>query len=274
MTLPRIELCSPVQDKLEGYARANAATRPLIVATPGIYAGQTLALCGAGPSLADNLPTGADHVWACNSALPYLVARGCSVSAGVGIDQTAGLLNEWADPPAVPYYLASTVDPELVKHLRAHDRQCIFFHSYVGLVDEFEMYREAWPPAFCVTDGHTVIQRALILARWMGFAAVDVYGADCALRDGVTHANGVTAEDAYGPHVVMEGTIDGRLWRTRPDMLMAAVELARFARDDLGAVRLVGDTLPAALVDKPEAYLDDVCRRLAPGEPIPGESDG
>jgi len=263
----RIELRSPVQQHLRGYVLENVKTRPLIVASPGIYEGQSLALCGAGPSLATHLPEGTDHVWACNSALPYLVERGERVSAGVGIDQTPGLMAEWPDPPAVPYYMASSCDPVLIRHLRRHKRQVIFFHSAVGLEDEFDLYCRTWPPTWMVGKGHTVVSRALSLAKWMGFARVDVHGADCAFAAGnVTHANGTTADEAYHAPFWMEGEIDGRTWRTRPDMLMAAVELARYTQESEGTVRLVGDTLPAALLGKSEEFLDSVCKRLAPGE--------
>src|SRR3990167_2093685 len=91
-----IELASPVQDQLAGFVAANRRTVPLEVVREGVYAGQTVAICGAGPSLAHETIRGVDQVFACNSGLPYLVSRGVTVTAGVGIDQTPGLLREWA----------------------------------------------------------------------------------------------------------------------------------------------------------------------------------
>lgn len=270
-----IELRSPVQDRLKDYAEANRKTRPLVVAVPGIYAGKTLALCGAGPSLATANLNGReyDHVFACNSALPYLVERGVRVTGGVGIDQTPRLSEEWADPPAVPYYLASTVDPTLVAHLQAHGRTPIFFHSAVGFDGEWDYYCNAWPAMYMVGQGFTVLSRFLGLADWMGFERIDLYGADCAFGpDDVTHANGTLAKNAYVNPLIMAGEIDGRVWRTRPDMLMAAVELARRVRDSNGKYRLMGDTLPSALLDKDDAFLDLVCRSLAPGERPPANA--
>jgi hypothetical protein len=250
-------------------------TRPLVVAVPGVFAGKTLALCGAGPSLNDTWTSirEYDHVFACNSALPLLVERGVRVTAGVGIDQTPRLIEEWTDPPAVPYYLASTVDPTLVAHLQAHGRQPIFFHSTVGFDGEFEYYCDHWPPMYMVGQGFTVLSRFLGLADWMGFERVDLYGADCAFGpDDVTHANGTIATNAYVNPLIMAGEIDGRTWRTRPDMLMAAVELTRRVRNSDGKYRLVGDTLPSALLDKDDSFLDLVCRSLAPGERPPANA--
>lgn len=268
-----IELRSPVQGKMRGYIDENLKTRPLGVVLPDSYKGQTLALCGAGPSLRGVEFNGADHIFACNSALPYLVSRGVKVSAGVGIDQTPGLLEEWKYPPNVPYYVASSCDPALIKHLQAHDRQCFFFHNFVGLAnekgesDEYDYYCATWPTTYMVAQGYTVVSRFIGVAQWMGFEQIDIYGADHAFGpNDETHANGELATKAYINPLIMEGEIDGRMWRTRPDMLLAAVELVRRVRDSDGRIRLIGDTLPNALLDKDDAFLDQVCRTLAPDE--------
>jgi len=259
-------LTSPVQDHLAGFCAKNRMTVPLKVAVQDSFCGRTLALCGAGPSLSE-LTEDADHLFACNSALPYLVGRGVRVTGGVGIDQTPKLLGEWADPPAVPYMIASTVDPVLVKHLQAHGRDITFFHSLVGFPGELGAYRK-WPSTFMTFRGWNVVGRFIPVALWLGFERVDVYGADCAfIGDDVTHASGTTADEAYGGNVeVFTGEIDGRTWRTRADMLMAAVDLVRYAKMYPDRVRLIGDTLPNALMDKDEAFLDDVCRVVNPDE--------
>jgi hypothetical protein len=261
---------SPVQDQLAEFCRKNRETEPLVMAQMGAFKGQTLALCGAGPSLAEftNINS-VDQVFACNSALPFMVGRGQHVDAGVGIDQTPGLLDEWADPPDVPYYIASTVDPALTRHLLKHGRELRFFHSTVGFPDEIAAYKK-WPTGCLAFCGHNVVGRFLRVVPWLGFERVDIYGADCAFtRDDVTHANGTTADEAYGPTAVAVGEIDGREWRTRTDMLIAAVDLARTARDSNGCIRLMGDTLPNALMGKDDDFLDQVARPMAPGEVIP-----
>ena len=283
-----IELKSPVADKLRGYVDENLKTRPLIVSAADTYKGKTLALCGAGPSLRDADFNGCDYTFACNSALTYLWDKGVDVTAGVGIDQTPGLMEEWMDPPPVPYYVASSCDPALIKHLREHDRQCIFFHNFVGLMDEdgnsdeMAYYSATWPTMFMVAQGFTVVGRFLGVAQWMGFERIDIYGADHAFLStaergspagklDIAHANGDTAGVAYGRPILYEGEIDGRVWRTRPDMLLAAVFLAKRARDSGGTIRLMGDTLPNALLDKDDKYLDQICRALGPDELEAGE---
>ena len=272
-----IELKCPVEHKLRDYVDENLKTRPLIVVTPDSFKGKTLALCGAGPSLRDHEVTGTDYIFACNSALPYLVSRGVNVTAGVGIDQTPGLLNEWRYPPDVPYYVASSCDPALIQHLRANGRHCIFFHNFVGLqtdgvCDEFQHYCNTWPTTFMVGKGFSVVSRFIGVAQWMGFEHIDVYGADhCFGADDMAHATGESAKDAYGQPIIMDGEIDGRRFRTRPDMLLGAVDLARRARDSNGAIRLIGDTLPNALIEKDDKYLDQVARALGPDELAEGK---
>ena len=91
-----VEMHSPVADRLANYIAANRFTAPCVTLQPDTCQGRTLALCGAGPSLAKHVIEGVDDVWACNSALPYLTGKGVRVTAGVGIDQTPGLLREWA----------------------------------------------------------------------------------------------------------------------------------------------------------------------------------
>lgn len=267
-----IEMRSPVQDRLRGFIEENRQTDPLRMVQPNTNVGQTLAICGAGPSLRKHEIEGVDEVWACNSALPYLLGKGVKVDYGVGIDQTPGLLREWASAPDVPYLLASSCDPALVAHLKSAGRDIAFFHNAVGLEKELELYCETWPPGYMVGEGFMVTSRLVGLAWWMGFERVDLYGCDCALDGDVAHANGEVATEAYHNPLIMEGTTNGRTWRTRPDMLIGAVELVRRVQRSQGRIRLIGDTLPVALLGKSEDYLDQVARQIRPGDPIPEPS--
>ena len=271
-----ISLESPVAGEIRGFVEANRITDPENMVQPNTALGQTLALCGAGPSLRSLSFDKTDQLWACNSALPYLVEQGVDVTAGIGIDQTPGLLKEWSKPPDVTYYVASSCDPEMIAHLRAHNRKHQFFHNCVGFIDEWEWdeYCEHWPPGYMVGEGATVVSRAIGLAQWMGFERVDVYGADCAFgEDDLVHANGEGVSEAYGNPVLMQGEISGRMWRTRPDMLLGAVDLVRKTKKSEGRIRLMGDTLAVALLGKSEEFLTNVMRRLSPTEIETGELD-
>jgi hypothetical protein len=271
-----IELHSPVTDKLSGYISENRRA-DITMARQGQFAGKTAAICGAGPSLTGATITGADLVFACNSALPYLQSHGVKVDAAVGIDQTLGLLREWADPdPSIPYFVASSCDPATIAHLRLHECELFWFHNYVGVAGEPAIYG-TWPDGFMVGEGMTVVSRFIGLAQWMGIERLDIYGADCAFGpDDQAHANGENAEAAYGNPLVMVGKLppSPREWRTRPDMLRDAVHLVKRVRAANGTIRLMGDTLPVALLGKTDDYLDTVSRTLAPGEVPPAPSTG
>ena len=266
-TMP-VELRNPVEHLLGDYAAENKRLQAELGL--GMCVTRTVALCGAGPSLKRAKIKDADEVWACNSALPWMIGQGLPVDVGLGMDQTPELLREWSDPPDVKYYVASTCDPELVRHLHAHGRRVFFFHNAVGFADEIEHYH-SWPPGYIVGHGSTVVSRSIGLANWMGFHRVDLYGVDCAFDGDVVHANGDDYRAAYGNPVLLNAEIDGRVWITRPDMLMDAVDIVRIAKAAGGLIRFQDGTLPAALLDKDDAFLDSVSRRLSPGEsPQPG----
>jgi hypothetical protein len=178
------------------------------------------------------------------------------------------VLKEWPSAVAVPYLLASSVDPALVAHLRARDRAVTFFHNCTGVEGEIALYKQ-WPSTFMVTAGYSVVSRVVNLAFWMGYDRIDVVGADCEFGDDdLAHANGESATDAYGRPMVYEYTYPDRakVSRTRMDMLMDAVYLTRLSWQHEDRIRLIGDTLPAYLRTKDDAFLSTVCRQLSPEE--------
>lgn len=229
------------------------------MATPNMAAGRNLVLCGAGPSLKEHwsyyLGAGGvsrmpkTDVWACNSALTWLLEQGAYVTHGFGIDQTEGLLAEWASAPNVTYVLASTVNPKVVAHLRSHGRKVLWFHNFVGSTGEMALYKTIWPTSVMVGDGLNSVNRAMCLAQYMGYKTVTILGADCALGAGdVMHANGDGPEAHGATSVIMEGVIAGRTWVTKPDMIFSSVQMAKQAGVAFSRYKIVGDTLAGALV--------------------------
>jgi hypothetical protein len=225
--------------------------------------GRHLVICGAGPSLGSHWEhyLGTEgiarsvktDVWACNSALTWLYAKGAHVTHGFAIDQTEGMLAEWPDPPPVRYMLASTVNPKLTEHILGHGRRIVWFHNYVGSPEEIRLYTTIWPTAVMVGDGLNSVNRAMCLAQHMNYKRITVLGADCALGpDDVMHVNG-DGPTAHGATAVLmdmggtDATIGGRQWKTKPDMLFSAVAIARMAYSNSRFV-IVGDTFPNALI--------------------------
>jgi hypothetical protein len=164
--------------------------------------GQTVVICGAGPSLAEEaaewVPKG-DQVWGCNSAMPWLVENGHKCTHGLTIDQTADMLEEWNTAPDVKYILASTVHPHLTSFLLDKGRDIRFTHNFVGVKedpvswpDENGVERtESWEDwAYQVMyqgtvragSGLNAVTRAIDVALYMGFEKIIVLGADCCIR--------------------------------------------------------------------------------------------
>lgn len=248
---------------------------------------QHVIICGAGPSLAEHAaewcPQG-DEVWGCNSAATFLFDRGFPVTHALTVDQTAEMVNEWRSAPPLGYLLASTVHPHLTEYLMKRDRAILFFHNYVGLrkppvqVSDTEtlsyedwLYSTLYPACVRVGSGLNAVTRAVDLATYMGFGTITVLGADCALRfrrpipDVVggskahmkwlrkhvqLHADGGHAMASNSTPVTVHGDIDGRTWLTKPDMMITAVQLVALQKRMPTRLRLIGDTLPNALLHK------------------------
>lgn len=286
----------PLIDRITEYVRLQLLHCPTrMVVGEGEGTGKSLVICGAGPSLlehAGDYCTTADEVWACNSALPTLIANGHRVTHGLAVDQTPEMLSEWATAPDVDYLLASTVHVHLVDFLRMKGRRIRFFHNYVGIKKapvqwddehgvlkraEYEdwLYALLYPGTVRAGSGLNAVTRAIDVALVMGYETITVLGADCALRvtrpmpdcelgspehikwlteDVQMHADGGHALASNATMMTLSGDIDGRTWWSKPDMLISAEFLMRMARR-WPKIKLIGDTLPVALSTKDDAFL-------------------
>lgn len=266
-----------------------------LVAGVDTHQGKSVVICGAGPSLLEHAAeycATADEVWGCNSALPTLLAHGHRVTHGFAVDQTPEMVQEWRTAPDVEYLIASTVHVHLTEFLRMKGRRIRFFHNYVGIQKphvqwedatgtlkraEYEdwLYALLYPGTVRAGSGLNAVTRAIDVALAMGFDSITVLGADCALRvkrpmpdcaigspehlawlteDVQMHADGGHALASNATMMTLSGEIDGRLWTSKPDMLISAEFLVRMARR-WPKIRLVGDTLPNALMHKDDAFL-------------------
>lgn len=292
-----ITLENPVAHNFESYIGVNAASCERVV-QPHSAKGKHIVICGAGPSLRDHIADYADiadEVWGCNSALVWLANNGHRVTHGFTVDQTPHMLEEWGDTPDVEYYVASTVDPNLVELLNMRERRVSFFHNYVGIQKppvaapdpdnpgediilpyEDWLYMALFPEAPKLGSGMNTATRAVDLAIIMGAERITLLGADHALRisgpapdapagseehmrwlreETEMHADGGHALASEATPVTLEGEIDGRLWVTKPDMMLSAIFLVEMARCHKH-LEIIGDTLPGALMDKDDKFLD------------------
>jgi hypothetical protein len=250
---------------------------------------------------AAEIPSDVAEVWACNSALPYMVDHGHRVTHGFAIDQGDAMLasHEWGRALDVEYLLASSVHPKLVTHLRDAGRSLAFFHSFLGMPDpdgwtppadrpdvsyEMWLYTTIFPTGVQVGYGLNSVPRAICLALFLGFDEILIYGADCAcapdqapmpslgtpaytswMEQLAMYADGRCAIQ-YGEQAVMaEAVIEGRRWHTRPDMVISATMMVDLVRQH-PHITLVGDTLPNVLLQQDAAFFDDMPRLVGVGD--------
>lgn len=301
--LARCQLSLPDGEELYTFIKANAAHADTMV-QPDTGRGKRVAICGAGVSLAETaktIPNDVAEVWACNSALPYMVDHGYRVTHGFAIDQGVAMLadHEWGRALDVQYLVASSVSPKLVQHLRDAGRALTYFHSFLGLPDppdwtppadrpdvsyEMWLYTTIFPTGVQVGYGLNSVPRAICLALFLGFDEILVYGADCAcapdqapmpsletpeyeawMRNLVMYADGRTAIQ-YGAQAVMaEAVIDGKRWHTRPDMVISATMMVDLVKQH-SHIHVIGDTLPAVLLTQPPEFFDDMPRLVGVGD--------
>src|SRR5207248_3158097 len=126
---------NPMSNNYEAFIVGNAQSCDHVVEKDSAE-GQTLVICGAGPSLREEAAEWCpkcDQVWGCNSAMTYLAEHGHKVTHGFTVDQQAAMVEEWVSAPDVEYLLASTVHPHLTEYLISKNRTLRFFHNFVGL---------------------------------------------------------------------------------------------------------------------------------------------
>ncbi len=244
------------------HITANAVHCRAVV-EPGSAAGQSLVICGAGPSLADTIGRfWGDQVWACNGALPWLLEHGHRVTHGFTVNQTRDIVVMWERCVGVGFLLASTVCPDLPMVLV--DRPMTWFHNVVDCHTQDDLYRSLYPETVVAGSGLSAVTRALDVADYMGFSSITVLGADCCLRDGVMHVGGGRPEDDGCAPAILSGVIDGRTWTMQPDMAVSANWLVRMARNSGGRISLVGDTFPNAIIGKPAEFLERLPHMVTP----------
>jgi hypothetical protein len=234
--------------------------------------GARVVVVGSGPSLED--PAVLDEirarqaagarVFATKAAIKWLLDHDIRAEYGISMDPGAHIAvpeKIWKSPGIV-HIIASSSDPALFDYLLADDQwgpaTVRVFHSACGAPDEQQLYAELFPESAVMGGGFNVVNRAVALAMWMGASHITLAGTDCGWREGqhfyvggLKHRPGVDMCDG--------GKVDGRPWWTRPDMLASGVALARLARKH-GPERfdILGDVLPAALLNKDEGFLREV----------------
>lgn len=125
---------------------------------------------------------------------------------------------------------------------------------------EIEIYGELFDGyADVMCGGFTVTNRALALAKYMGFDPIVMAATDFGWRKkGGSHycpeiVKVATHDDQY---MTDHGDVDGTTWFTKPDQLASATDVAKKIK--AGEVTVLGDTLPGALAKRDDDYLEQI----------------
>ena len=193
--------------ELSANAKANEGLPRVIQAEPRA---EPLAICGGGPSLADNLDTlraWTGPIWAVNRTPDWLNEQGiASVMVTVDASDNPG---HFCSPEAVSgAILASWCNPAVVAQ-----------YSGARLVDMFPMY-----PDGVVGTTTTAGCMAMVAAR-MGYRSVTLFGCEGSFVED----DHVDRHEAQPEQFIIRA--DGEDYRTTPDLLMQCDELSRLIRD-------------------------------------------
>jgi hypothetical protein len=130
------------------------------------------------------------------------------------------------------------------------------------LKTELQLYGEIFGEDKVATmcGGFTVTNRALALAKYMGFDKVVMAGTDFGWRkEGGSHYCDLVKVAANDDNYMTDqGLIDGKPWFTRPDQLASAQDVARKIKAN--EVTIIGDSLALALSKHTDEFLDDIVR--------------
>jgi hypothetical protein len=126
--------------------------------------------------------------------------------------------------------------------------------------NEVDIYQRLFPTGDTMQGGFTVTNRALALATYLGYPDIVIAGADFGWREdhaSDTHyASFVTVGAQQKSYMTDEGRIDGNPWLTRPDQIASAADIAKRAQE--GTIRLLGDTMAAALTKRSRDFIDQL----------------
>lgn len=129
------------------------------------------------------------------------------------------------------------------------------------MLGEVDVYRKLFPVADVMCGGFAVVNRALALAKYMGFPQQVLAGADFGWRDpnAKSHYASFVEVGAVSDGFMTDGgKIDGRTWYTRPDQLASAAAVAHGVLNK--EVTVIGDSLARALAARGKSFVDNVVK--------------
>lgn len=180
--------CNTPDEQMRANILANSAKVSRWMKTQPAHDG-IVALCGSGPSIADDIGTlrqmQADGVaiWALNNAANWMADRGIVADAQIIMDARIETLN--AIGPAMAHYFAAQVDPLLfASRPDAQLWQCTLGNEIPDELPGFPAHEDE----YCIIGSSiSVGNTAMILAYTQGFRRLHLFGYDSSNRADASH---------------------------------------------------------------------------------------
>lgn len=165
------------------------------------YSDKKIAIVCLGPSLLANWQQlrDFDYIMTCSGAHKFLIERGIVPRWHVEVDPRPHKIELLGAPhPDVEYLCASACHPRYFEHLAGHDVK--LWHVYNG--DALNNLPASFPRGdWIFIGGSNVGMRAIVLARFLGFRKIELFGMDYSYPQGhvgehaIDHPNPAEAQD-------------------------------------------------------------------------------
>ena len=185
---------------------------------------ERVAVVCLGPSLLDDweMIRNFKYIITCSGSHKFLIDRGIIPTWHVEVDPREYKVDLMGDPHVdVEYLIASCCNPKLFDHLEGHNVR--LWHVYFG--DSMDELPQIYPRGDWVfTGGSNVGLRAMVLARFLGFHNIEIFGMDYSYPENhvgehaVAHPNPAEAPDR------IVTVYDNAAYHTTPRMMHYARE--------------------------------------------------
>lgn len=185
------------------------------VAIPSRFRRRVASMCGAGPSLMDNLPALAGDVMAANAAIGALLDAGIVPRYAMIWDATPEMVRYVDLVPGCTWLIASRVHPGVIERLLDFHQDILLWHT---ATTDPELQAIYGPDRLQVFGGSQAVTRGVFLLGALGYRDLHIFGADSSFT-GATHVDGGLRDEAHHEIVAV---VEGRPFRTTTWMLLQA----------------------------------------------------
>ncbi len=170
------------------YNICSALGRGLKELSPELPHDRPLNLAAFGPSLTEqSIPDG--ELWCVNGAHDWLISQGRIPDVCVLLDPTPDLSGVITPHNGVKYLIASQCHPDLFDRLKEAD--VTLWHAWVPKESTGEDIRDLVNTPgqhWFISGGGTAALRALVIAKFLGYRDISVYGLDSSFEGERKHA--------------------------------------------------------------------------------------